>query len=112
MDCIAAVKRFLTRTGLLPAFGPETVSEAETDNLVYDRSRSLGELKEQQARFQAQSDHIESRLNSERGDIDNVLNHLKRTSQTAVDARTIIEQIISKRQIKHRRMNRKFYGHD
>lgn len=111
MGCIAAVKRFLTRTGLVPAFGPETVTDAETDNLIYDRSRSLGALKEQHDKFQVQSDHIESRLDTERGDIDHVLNHLKRASQSAADARTIIEQIISKRQNKQHQ-TRKLYGHD
>lgn len=106
MPFIAKVRRWLSLIGLVPSFTNETIDDAETESLVVQRSKTMGELDAQTKTFYAQSADIEAKVKNETDDISNVLDHLSRVSKHATDARTIIEQIIARRE------RRKLYSHD
>jgi hypothetical protein len=96
MNCIAAVKRLLERAGILQPFSDYTVKDAETENLMVERVRSLNELNEHNRQFYERTSVLEQKVKNDIGEFENMVGHLQR-SKKSDDARTIIENIIAKR---------------
>jgi hypothetical protein len=98
MDCQNTFNKLLVRLGFLPSFSVHTTKDAETENLVVERERTISELNEQANTFAAVAAVVQKQVESSKDDIERVLDHLKSVSQTAADARSILETIIAKRE--------------
>lgn len=106
------IQRLLQRAGMLAPYNDKTVQAAETENLIHDRERIIASLDAANKTFYERSTATEEKVSHGREEVNGVVDGLKRASVHAADARSILENIIAKRALKERRLNRKLYGHD
>lgn len=70
------------------------MKEAETENLVVDRERTMSDLVNSSAMFKKRSEHIVAATERRKNDLEALLGHMKQINTASGDAHTLIERIM------------------
>jgi len=96
--CIGTVRGALIKLGICQSPSEVEIREAETDNLIVDRERTMSELVQHSATFKEKSEHIEAVTEQRKDDLEALLWHIEQINSASVNAHTLIERLISARE--------------
>lgn len=97
MTCIGAMRRALVRLGFYPQLTDVEAKEAETENLVHDRSKVMGELVTRAATFKERSKALESNADTSRSDLEELLEHIHQINRVSEKAQSLLTRLLKNR---------------
>lgn len=97
MACIGTLRGALTMLGICHRPSAVEVKEAETENLLVDRQRTMSELVRSSASFKEKSELIEAATEQRKDDLEALLGHINQINCASRNAHTLIERLISSR---------------
>ena len=90
------LRNLFARIGLYEPIDDVAAKEAVTTGLVQERSKVLSELTQHSASFKEKSTDIEATTDQRKGDLEELLDHIKHINKASETAQSILTRMLSR----------------